>query len=56
MRQRPGTGITHILEYVREKRRNKFAHTYYRGIRWQKVIGMNNFARKAGINNPKIAH
>jgi len=38
---------------MREKRRNKIAYTRSRGIE-QEVIGMNNFAKEAGINNPEI--
>jgi len=30
-------------------------YTRSRGIRWQKVIDMNNFAKEAGNNNPKAA-
>jgi len=42
----------HILEYVREKKKEQ---DRFRGIRWQEVIGINNFVKEAGINNPKIA-
>jgi len=31
-------------------------HTRSHEIRWQEVIGMNKFAKEAGINNPKIVH
>jgi len=30
-------------------------HTRSRGIHWQEIIGMNNFIKEAGINNPEIA-
>jgi len=29
-------------------------HTRSRGIHRQKVIGINNFAKESGINNPEI--
>jgi len=41
--------------YARKKRRNKIAHIRSHENRRQEVIGMNNFAKEAGINNPEIA-
>jgi len=61
MRQRQDTilvmleSVTNVLEHVRKKRRNKIAHIRSRGIRWQEVIGIKNFTKKNGINNPEIA-
>jgi len=61
MRQRQDTilvmleSVTHVLEHVREEKKNKIAHIRSRGIHWQEVIGMNNFAKEVGINNPEIA-
>jgi len=61
LRQRQGTilvmfeSVMHVLEYVWEKRRNNIAHIHSRWIRWQEVIGMKNFAKEVGINNPEIA-
>jgi len=59
MRQRQGTILVmlgyHVYSGTREKRRNKIAHIRSREIGWQEVIGMNNFAKEAAVNNSKIA-
>jgi len=47
--------LGYVLEHMRKKRRNKIAHIRFCGIRLQEVIGINNFAKEAGINNPEIA-
>jgi len=44
--------VTHVLEHVREKKEEQDRS---RQIRWQEVIGMNNFAKEVRINNSEIA-